>query len=341
MMKWIVLGIAILIGFIFLKLWLLRSQRNELDKTLFDLVSNSVFLGFLIWKGSLLLLELKLIVKSPLSLLYFTGGDKGLILGIIGSFTYFFYKARKLNISFFITLQSAFIFSFSTLCGYHLLLLFLIKENILFHLFVGLISLLLYILSLSKTVSSLKKGLLIISLAGLLALGIFYSSGKTPKVKMENSASTMPTGEENIKIGVQEGNKASDFQMKTIEGEYIKLSDLKGKKVILNFWATWCPPCKAEMPHMQDFYEEQNKIVEILAVNLTTSEKNIKNIEKFIKDNHITFPVLLDQEGETGDRYQAITIPTSYFIDSKGIIRKKIIGPMDKEMMTELINTID
>lgn len=340
MMKWIVLGISILIGFIILKLWL-RSQRNELVKKLFDIVSNSVFLGFLIWKGSLLLLEPKLIVKSPLSLLYFTGGHKGLILGIIGSFTYFFFKARKLNISFFITLQSAFIFSISTLCGYHILLIFLIKENILFHLFVGLLSLLLYILSLTKKVYSSKNGLLMISLAGFLAFGIFYSSGKIPKVKMENIASTIPTGEEKIKIGVQEGNKAPDFQMKTIDGEEIKLSELKGTKVILNLWATWCPPCKAEMPHMQDFYEEQNKIVEILAVNLTTSEKNIKNIEKFIKDNHVTFPVLLDQEGEIGDRYQAITIPTSYVIDSHGIIRKKIIGPMNREMITELINNID
>nr|WP_263327189.1 redoxin domain-containing protein [Neobacillus sp. Marseille-Q6967] len=341
MMKWIVLGISILIGFIILKLWLLRSQRNELVKKLFDIVSNSVFLGFLIWKGSLLLLEPKLIVKSPLSLLYFTGGDKGLILGILGSYIYFFCKTMKLNISFFITLQTKLIFSFSVLSVYHFLLLFLINENILFHLFVGLLSLLLYILSLTRKVSSSKNGLLIISLAGLLAFGIVYSSGKIPKVKMENTASTMPTGEEKIKIGVQEGNKAPDFQMKSIDGEELKLSELRGKKVILNFWATWCPPCKAEMPHMQDFYEEQNKIVEILAVNLTTSEKNIKNIEKFIKDNHLTFPVLLDQEGEIEDRYQAITIPTSYVIDSHGIIRNKIIGPMDGEMMTELINNID
>ena len=84
MMKWVILGISIGIGFVFLKLWLLRSPKKELGKQLFELAVNSVFWGFLIWKGSLLLLEPKLIVESPMSLLYFTGGTRGFILGILG-----------------------------------------------------------------------------------------------------------------------------------------------------------------------------------------------------------------------------------------------------------------
>lgn len=117
---------------------------------------------------------------------------------------------------------------------------------------------------------------------------------------------------------------------------------MAGKKVILNFWATWCPPCKAEMPHMQEFYVDQkgNK-VEILAVNLTTAEKDSNNIGKFVNDYGLTFPILLDSNGEIGETYQAFSIPTSYIIDTKGIIRKKIVGPMDKEMMSELINSIE
>ena len=117
---------------------------------------------------------------------------------------------------------------------------------------------------------------------------------------------------------------------------------MKGKRLILNFWATWCPPCKAEMPHMQKFYQEQKgNNIEILAVNLTTGEKNPKDVAKFVKDYGLTFPILLDSSGEIGEAYQAFTIPTSYIIDSHGIIKKKIIGPMDKEMMTELIKSID
>ena len=214
MMKWIIFGIAIVIGFVFLKLWLLRSQKKETGKQLFEIALNSVFWGFLIWKGSLLLLEPKLIIESPMSLLYFTGGTKGFIIGILGALIYFVLKARKLNITNLIILQSIAVFAFSVLSSSFLLNLFLNEDK--------------------------------------------------PKV---NTAGT--------EIGLQEGNKAPDFQLKTLNGTDVKLSELQGKKVILNFWATWCPPCKAEIPHMQDFYESSNKTeVEILAVNLTTSEKN-------------------------------------------------------------------
>ncbi|WP_245637766.1 peroxiredoxin family protein [Cytobacillus solani] len=284
MLKWIIFGIAIVIGFVFLKLWLLRSQKKELGKQLFELVLNSVFWGFLIWKGSLLLLEPKLIIESPMSLVYFTGGTKGFILGILGALIYFVLKARKLKITNSMILQSILVFAFAVLSGSFLLNLFLNEDK--------------------------------------------------PKVNT--------SGTKTVEIGLQEGNKAPDFQLKALNGTDVKLSDLHGKKVILNFWATWCPPCKAEIPHMQDFYESSDKTeVEILAVNLTTSEKNPGNIKEFVRERNVTFPILLDQDGDVGDQYRAITIPTSYLIDSNGIVRKKIVGPMDKEMMNQLIENID
>ncbi|WP_232426252.1 redoxin domain-containing protein [Cytobacillus praedii] len=276
------MGISIGIGFVFLKLWLLRSPKKELGKQLFELAVNSVFWGFLIWKGSLLLLEPKLIVESPMSLLYFTGGTRGFILGILGAFIYFVLKARKLKITNVMILKSIVVFAFAVISGSFL-------------------------------------------------LNLFFNEDK-PKV---NTADT-------VEVGLQEGNKAPDFQLKTLNDTDVKLSDLQGKKVFLNFWATWCPPCKAEIPHMQDFYESRNKTeVEILAVNLTTSEKNPGKIRDFVTERSVTFPVLLDQEGEIGDQYRALTIPTSYLIDSNGIVRKKIVGPMDKEMMEQLIESVD
>lgn len=282
MMKWVILGISIMIGFVFLKLWLLRSPKKELGKQLFELAVNSVFWGFLIWKGSLLLLEPKLIVESPMSLLYFTGGTRGFILGILGAFIYFVLKARKLKITNLMILKLIVVFGFAVMSGSFL-------------------------------------------------LNLFFNEDK-PKV---NTAKT-------VEVGLQEGNKAPDFQLKTLNDTDVKLSDLQGKKVFLNFWATWCPPCKAEIPHMQDFYESRNKTeVEILAVNLTTSEKNSGKIKDFVTERRVTFPVLLDQEGEIGDQYRALTIPTSYLIDSNGIVRKKIVGPMDKEMMEQLLESVD
>lgn len=141
---------------------------------------------------------------------------------------------------------------------------------------------------------------------------------------------------------VQEGKPAPDFELKTLDGKTARLSDYKGKKVILNFWATWCPPCQAEMPHMQKFYENnKDKGIEILAVNLTSMDKGIEDINAFKEEFGLTFPIPLDEEGNIGEQYQAFTIPTSYIVDSKGIIRKKVVGPMDEEVMTRLTKEIE
>ncbi|HEY4554270.1 MAG TPA: TlpA disulfide reductase family protein [Bacillaceae bacterium] len=146
--------------------------------------------------------------------------------------------------------------------------------------------------------------------------------------------------------GLSEGDIPPDFELETIDGTPVKLSDYKGKKVILNFWATWCPPCKAEMPHMEKFYKDKAKDlkVEIIAVNLTKAERGSNRHEKiknFIKEYGLTFPIPLDVDGKVGETYQTYTIPTSYIIDSKGLVAKKIIGPMDEEMMEKLVKAVD
>ena len=136
---------------------------------------------------------------------------------------------------------------------------------------------------------------------------------------------------------LREGAEAPDFELTALDGKTVKLSDYRGKKVILNFWATWCPPCKAEMPHMQKFHEEnKDKGVEILAVNLTNMDKGVEEVQKFVKEYGLTFTIPLDEEGVAGTTYQAFTIPTSYILDENGVITKKIVGPMDENMMKEL-----
>ncbi|MFC4798947.1 redoxin domain-containing protein [Neobacillus sp. GCM10023253] len=284
--KWLLLGVGLLIGLFVIKFWVSKTHEAELHKRVFDLLVNTLILGFFIWKGSLIILEPSIVMKSPLSLLYFTGGSKGLILAMIGSLIYFVFKGRKINI-----------------------------PNPL-----------------------IKKILAVTALSGLIGWTMYdfaFSRTKLDKTVQEGQTVHQNSDE----IGIKEGNKAPNFQLENIEGQQVQLSDFKGKKVILNLWATWCPPCKAEMPHMKDFYQEQKgKDVEIVAVNLTTSEKNPDRVEQFVKDYGLTFPVLLDESGEIADVYHAITIPTSYFIDTNGIIHKRIVGPMDKEMMTDLIN---
>lgn len=188
-----------------------------------------------------------------------------------------------------------------------------------------------------------KNLIAIIGLMGLIGWGIYdYTTTNSDETEVNRIAPNTVeiNGNSKLEVGVEEGNIALDFELQTLDGKTMKLSDMVGKKVILNFWATWCPPCKAEMPHMQEFYEDQKgNGVEILAVNLTTAERNKDNIGPFIKEYGLTFPVLLDSQGEIGQTYQSFSIPTSYIIDSSGVIQKKIVGPMDKEMMKEVINS--
>ena len=144
------------------------------------------------------------------------------------------------------------------------------------------------------------------------------------------------------KEGLNKGDVPPDFELTTLEGEAVKLSDYKGKKVVLNFWATWCHPCRAEMPHMQNYYEDlaEEENVEMLAVNLTYGDSESKVIE-FVKDFGLTFPIPMDEDGTIGEMFEVITIPSSYIIDSSGKIQNKIQGPMDDQMLVDLLSSID
>ncbi|WP_050182236.1 redoxin domain-containing protein [Domibacillus robiginosus] len=134
--------------------------------------------------------------------------------------------------------------------------------------------------------------------------------------------------------GIAKGEKAPDFTVKTMEGKEVKLSDYEGKKVFLNFWATWCPPCKAEMPHMQSFYDGEPENVEILAVNI---EESSTTVSEFAEEYGLTFPILMDEDGTITETYQVYTIPTTYVLNEEGIVHQKIVGPMDKSMMINLL----
>ena len=136
--------------------------------------------------------------------------------------------------------------------------------------------------------------------------------------------------------GLSIGVKAPDFELKTLAGESVKLSDYKGKKIMLNFWATWCPPCKEEMPDMETFYQQTKDEVVILAVNIDPQY----NVNQFVTKLGITFPILLDEKDEVNSMYQVLTIPTTYFIDEEGIIRHKYLTAMTEDIMKQYIDNM-
>ena len=120
-------------------------------------------------------------------------------------------------------------------------------------------------------------------------------------------------------------NPAPTFELPDINGKKISLSDFKGKVVLLNFWATWCDPCKAEMPSLNNLYAAfKNEGFVVLAVSIDPSEKPVKS---FVSEKGVSFPVLMDPEKEVYfDQYAVFAMPTSFLIDRKGMIAEKFMG---------------
>lgn len=131
---------------------------------------------------------------------------------------------------------------------------------------------------------------------------------------------------------------APDFTLTNLNGEEVSLSDYRGQNVYLNFWASWCPPCRAEMPDMEEIHQEyQDKGLVVLTVNLAESKDTV---QKFITANDFTFPVLLDPKNEAAKLYKITSIPVSVFINKDGVIAEKRVGMLTKKQMEELIQSL-
>ncbi len=128
------------------------------------------------------------------------------------------------------------------------------------------------------------------------------------------------------------GGPAPPFNLKALDGQMINLSDLKGRFVILNFWATWCVPCIKEMPEFQKAHQSLSPKVQIIGINLAESKEKVG---EFVEINRLSFPVLLDEYGNVSQEYEVVHLPVTYFITPDGIIRDKIFGGGITEKMIE------
>jgi len=130
----------------------------------------------------------------------------------------------------------------------------------------------------------------------------------------------------NENTGLDIGNLAPDFILKSLEGNEMQLSSFRGKKaVVVNFWATWCPPCREEMPAFEDIFVNNKDEIIILGVDLQESEKAIMD---FLLEIPVTYPLLLDPDKVVKALYNVFTQPVTYFIDKDGIIIDKKFGPL-------------
>ena len=140
----------------------------------------------------------------------------------------------------------------------------------------------------------------------------------------------------------REGFLAPDFTLDTLQGEPVKLSNLHGKIVVVNFWATWCLPCRAETPALEKSYKQYNDSgVVILGVNLTNQD-SINEVESFVQEFELTYPVLLDRDGSVSNTlYQIKGLPSTFFVNRNGVIRTVVVGgPMSETFIRSKIEAL-
>lgn len=137
---------------------------------------------------------------------------------------------------------------------------------------------------------------------------------------------------------VKVGRSAPNFSLQQLNGPELALSDLKGKGVVLNFWGTWCEPCKKELPALQQQYTQfKDKGLVVLGVNIGESPVAV---EPFVKQFGVTFPILLDSESQITKLYRIGPIPTTFFISPDGDVEEIFIGQLNEAMITEKVSKI-
>lgn len=143
----------------------------------------------------------------------------------------------------------------------------------------------------------------------------------------------------------KEGFSAPAFSLDILNAEIstakVSLTDFRGQVVMINFWATWCSPCREEMPAIQSVYEEyREQGFEVLAVN-TTFQDNEFDVKDFVAEYNLSFPILLDRSGDVSQQYQLRGLPSTYFIDRQGVIQTVIVGgPMKDTTIRSIVEAM-
>ena len=175
-------------------------------------------------------------------------------------------------------------------------------------------------------------GLAILLAIGLGGAWIFYSQAVTTGGVTGGDAAALAPAP-------VAGHPAPDFELKTLDGETVRLSDFAGKPVLVNFWATWCGPCRAEFPDFQEASVDNADRLVIIGINNTTTDQP-DMVDDFVAEMGATFPIVLDQDGTVSAAYQIRGLPTTIFVDRDGIVNEVFTGPINKAYIEAKLNEL-
>ena len=188
------------------------------------------------------------------------------------------------------------------------------------------------------------KYLLAVALTVLLAVGAaaaykYLTSVTTVPPSPPDNTSAPPAGGRTSAPGNR--NAAPDFTVTDGGGNRVSTADLSGKPVILNFWATWCPPCRSELPAFDKLYRQYGNEVSFMMIDLTDGyRETVEGVKKFISENGYTFPVYYDTEGSAAEAYNVSSIPFTVAVGRNGNIVGTHLGAMSEAALEKLIKTV-
>lgn len=168
----------------------------------------------------------------------------------------------------------------------------------------------------------MKKVAFVAIIMLLLWAGAYFFNQRTPRLSDE----TKTTKAQQVEVLPQVNFEAPNFTAIGLDSKSYSLSEFKGKPIIVNFWASWCGPCKLEASELSSIYDKYKGKVVVLGVNLTDTENSLSDVQAFATYYHFKFPALLDRNGNISKKYRIKPIPDTFFINENGIIEDKILG---------------
>ncbi|MBA4601191.1 TlpA family protein disulfide reductase [Thermoactinomyces mirandus] len=183
-----------------------------------------------------------------------------------------------------------------------------------------------------------------IAIVGVLLAAVIGAIFMTVRGARDNPAASMGRVECQGETKPAEGYCAPNFKLPTLSREELELYRNHGKPTVVNFWATWCPPCKYEMPYFQKLYEQYNNEINVIMVNQTAMESKEEDVGSYLKKNRFTFPVVLDrlQDGSVVgiDQYRLFSIPATFIVDENGKIVHQFMGTISEEQLFSAVKEV-